>query len=77
MPTPTSAPKPGPRPFQRANMKPDINVASIATMIRMAVAGPSAAMSASPTRKPSSATAQRSTVRTQNAMPACVAARAA
>ena len=39
----------------------------MAITIKAAVPGPSAAMSASPTRKPSSATAQRSTVLTQNA----------
>ena len=45
--------------------------------ISTAVSGPSAAMSAKPTRKPSSATAQRKIVRTQKAMPGCTAARAA
>ena len=49
----------------------------IATTISRPVARPSAAISDSATRKPNSATAQRSTVRTQNAMPGRIAGRLA
>ena len=61
----------------RAKTKPAATVAAIATTTSVAVCAPSAAISASPTRRPSNATAQRSTVRTQNAMPGCIAGRAA
>ena len=58
-------------------MNPETSVANIETTIKTAVSRPSAAISASPTRRPKSATAQRSAVRTQNAMPGCIADRAA
>src|SRR5690348_6683550 len=77
VPTPTSAPKPGERPPHEAKTKPQTIVATIPAMTSTAVSGPSAAMSVKPTRRPRSATAQRNTVRTQKAMPGCVAGFAA
>src|SRR4026208_1097557 len=77
VPTPTSAPKPALRPYQRAKTNPDTTVAAIATTISTAVCRPSAAISPSPTRRPSSATAQRNSVFTQKFMPGCPAGRAA
>src|SRR5579885_2081291 len=69
VPTPTNAPKPAERPPHDANTKPETIVAAIASTTSTAVADPSAAMSARPTRSPSSATAQRKMVRTQKAIP--------
>ena len=65
------------RSLHCANRKPDSTVVVITTTITTPLPNPSAAMSPKATRKPSSATAQRSTVRTQNANPACVHDRAA
>ena len=61
----------------RAKKNPDSSVTIIETTISTPVARPSAAISDSATRRPSSATAQRSTVRTQNAMPGRTAGRLA
>jgi hypothetical protein len=53
----------------RAKKNPESSVTIIATTIIAPVARPSAAISGNATRRPSSATAQRNTLRTQNAMP--------
>src|SRR4029078_10287771 len=77
VPTPTSAPNPALRPYQRATTNPDTTVAAIAMTISAAVCRPSAAIPPSPTRSPSNATAQRSSVFTQKFMPGCTTGRAA
>ena len=69
MPAPASAPNSARCPSARASAMPHTMVMAIETITISAVTTPRSAISPSDTRKPSSATAQRSTLLTQNFSP--------